>query len=165
MAHMNYGCMHPSPKTTEYPVAGSQYFPHIGPSLVNITTGYVTLAETADTTIFGVAVVPKGRGNPTNTSDDYWMSNAVDGVDKIPIIKVDSGYNFLLLADDTPTAAQAGDTCDLTAANAAGVDYVDIGTSSTTVFIIQGRGVDYDARAGANDVVVKINPEIRQSDN
>ena len=162
---MNYGCMHPSPKTTEYPVAGSQYFSHIGPNLVDITTGYITLAESADATVFGVAVVPKGRGNPTNTSDLYWMSNAVDGVDKIPIIKVDSGYNFLFLADDTPTAAQAGDRCDILVANAANADYADIGENTTGVLIIQGRGVDYDARAGANDVVVKLNPETRQSDN
>ena len=164
MAHMNYGCMHPSPKTTEYPVAADQFFSHIGPNLVNITTGYITLAETADTTIFGVAVVPKGRGNPANTSDLYWKSNGTSGVDKIPIIKVDSGYNFLFLADDTPTASQAGNACDLTAANAAGVDYVDIGNSTNDIFIIQGRGVDYNADAGANDVVVKLNREVRQGD-
>ncbi len=165
MAHMNYGCMHPDPKTTEYPVKGSQYFGHAGPNLVNLDgSGYVTLLETADSTVFGVAIVPTGRGNPTNTSDLYWMSSATDAQDRIPIIKTDSNYNFLLLADDTPTASQAGDTCDLTATNSASVDYVNIGTTSTTVFVIQGRGVDFDNRAGANDVVVKLNREVRQSD-
>ena len=165
MAHMNYGCMHPSPKTTEYPVVADQFFSHIGPNLVYLdSSGYVTKALSATTTIFGVAVVPKGRGNPANTSDLYWKSSGTDAQDKIPIIKVDSGYNFLFLADDTPTAAQAGDACDLTAVNDANPDYVDIGTSDVNVFIIQGRGVDYDNRAGANDVVVKINPETRQSD-
>ena len=165
MAHMKYGCMHPSPKTTEYPVAASQYFPHIGPSLVNLdSSGNVTLLETADTSVFGVAVVPTGRGNPANTSDVYWMSSATAAEDRIPIIKTDSNYNFLLLADDTPTAAQAGDACDLTAANAAGVDYVDIGNSTNDIFIIQGRGVDFNADAGANDVVVKLNQVHAQGD-
>ncbi len=163
MAHMNYGCMHPNPKTTEYPVAANQYFPHVGPSLVDVNgTGFLTLAETADSAIFGVAIVPTGRGNPTNTSDLYWMSGP-EGQDRIPVIKVDSGYSFLLLADDTPAVSQAGDNCDLTATNSASVDYVNIGTSSTAVFIIQGRGVDFDNRAGANDVVVKLNPAKRQS--
>ena len=162
---MKYGCMHPSPKTTEYPVAASQYFPHIGPSLVNLDgSGNVTLLETLDTSVFGVAVVPTGRGNPTNTSDSYWMSSATAAEDRIPIIKTDSNYNFLLLADDTPTASQAGNACDLTAANAAGVDYVDIGTSTNDIFIIQGRGVDYHADAGTNDVVVKLNRTKRQGD-
>jgi hypothetical protein len=165
MANMNYGCMYPNPKTTEYPVAASQYFPHVGPNLVDVDgSGNLTLAETATATIFGVAIVPTGRGNPTNTSDLYWMSSATAAQDKIPVIKVDSGYNFLFLADDTPTASQAGDTCDLTATNSASEDLVNIGTSSTTVFIIQGRGVDFDNRAGANDVVVKLNPETRQGD-
>ena len=169
MAHMKYGCMHPSPKTTEYPVAASQYFPHIGPSLVNLDgSGNVTLLETADTTVFGVAIVPTGRGNPTNTSDVYWLSSATAAEDRIPIIKTDSDYSFLMLADDTPTASQAGNACDLTAATdkSAGtvVDYVNIGTSSTDIFIIQGRGVDFVADAGANDVVVKLNRTKRQGD-
>ena len=162
---MNYGCMHPSPKTTEYPVAASQYFAHTGPNLVYLDgSGYLTKALTATATIFGVAIVPTGRGNPTNTSDVYWMSSATAAEDKIPVIKVDSGYSFLMLADDTPTASQAGNACDLTAVNDANLDYVNIGTSSTDIFIIQGRGVDFDNRAGDNDVVVKINREVRQGD-
>ena len=165
MAHMNYGCMHPSPKTTEYPVAASQYFGHAGPNLVNLdSSGNVTLLETADTSCFGIAIVPTGRGNPTNTSDVYWMSSATAAEDRIPIIKTGSNYNFLLLADDTPTASQAGDACDLTATNSASVDYVNIGTSTKDIFIIQGRGVDFDNRAGANDVVVKLNQVHAQGD-
>jgi hypothetical protein len=166
MAHMNYGCMHPSPKTTEYPVAASQYFAHNGPNLVYLDgSGNVTKALTsATTTIFGIAVIPTGRGNPTNTSDVYWMSSATAAEDRVPVIKVDSNYNFLLLSNGTPTASQAGDACDVLAVNDANPDYVAVATSTTDVMIIQGRGVDFDNRATTADVVVKLNRTKRQSD-
>ena len=165
MAHMNYGCMHPNPKTTEYPVVASQYFAHDGPNLVYIdASGFLTKALTATVAILGVAVIPKGRGNPTNTSDVYWMSSATDGQDRVPVIKVDGDYNFLMKADATPTAALAGDVCDILAVNDANLDYADIGEDSYDVLIIQGRGVDFDNRAGTNDVVVKLNPILRQGD-
>ena len=156
---MKYGCLHPNPKTTEYPVATGVYFRHDQPNMVYLdASGNLALVVTATTYAKGVAVVPKGRGS--GTSDDYYLSVAGD---RFPVIDVDSGYDFLWLADATPTAAQAGDACDLLGDDDGTAFYVDIGTSSTDMLIIQGRGVDYKADAGANDVVVKMNPAKRQT--
>lgn len=163
MAHQRYGCLNPNPKTVEYPVAASQYFRHDGPNIVYLDgNGRVALALAATATVFGYGIVPKGRG--VGTSDDYWLSSATAGADYMAVIPVDENEEYLLLADDTPTASQAGDSCDLDAVNDGTVYYVNIGTSSTAICIIQGRGVDYHAKAGANDVVIKINPAKRQTD-
>lgn len=164
MAHMRYGCLSPNPKTIMYPVAASQYFRHDYPHFVFLDgSGHVELAVTATATIFGcVAAVPKGQGS--GSSDDYWLSSATAGADELPIILTDEHESYLFLADDTPTASQAGDECDLLVDNDGTAGYIDIGTSSTDVCIIQGRGVDFKADAGTNDVVVKINPEFRQHD-
>jgi len=163
MAHLRYGCIYPVPETVEYPVAASQYFRHDAPNFVYLdSNGRVTLALAATATIFGYAIVPKGRG--AGTSDDYWLSSATAGADKIGVIPATANYSFLCLADDTPTASQAGNCCDLDAINDGTAYYVNIGTSSTDVLIIQGRGVDFKADAGANDVVVKINPTKIQVD-
>lgn len=162
MAHMKYGCLDPNPRTTEYPVAAGVYFRHDQPNIVFIdSSGNLALAVTATATVKGVAIVPKGTGAGTN--DNYYLSNGA-GVDRFPVIDVDEGYNFLWLADDTPTASQAGDACDLLGDDDGTVFYVNIGTASTEILIIQGRGVDYKADAIANDVVVKMNPAKRQTD-
>ena len=163
MAHTRYGCLHPDPETVEYPVAASQYFRHDGPNFVYLDgSGHVTLALAATATLFGYAVIPKGRG--AGTSDNYWLSSATAGADKVAVIPATGNYSFLCLADDTPTAAQAGDACDLDAVNDGTAYYANIGTSTTNVLIIQGRGVDFKADAGTNDVVVKINPTLIQQD-
>ena len=161
---MRYGCLNPNPKTKMYPVAASQYFKHDYPWFVFLDgSGQVELAVTATDKIFGcVAAVPKGQGS--GSSDAYWLSSATAGQDELPIITVDQNELFLFLADDTPTASQAGNACDLLVDNDGTAGYIDIGTSSTDVCIIQGRGVDFKADAGTNDVVVKLNPAKRQTD-
>jgi len=164
MAHTKYGPLSGAPfKTVEYPVAASQYFRHDGPNFVYLDgSGHVTLALAATATLFGYAIIPKGTG--AGTSNDYWLSSATAGADKVAVIPATQDVSYLCLADDTPTAAQAGDNCDLDAVNDGTAYYVDIGTSTTDVLIIQGRGVDFKADAGANDVVVKIDPLKIQSD-
>lgn len=160
---MRYGCLNPNPKTVEYPVAASQYFRHDGPNFVYLDgNGRVTLALAATATLFGYAIIPKGRG--AGSSDNYWLSSATAGADKIPVIPATENERFLCLADDTPTASQAGDACDLDAVNDGTAYYVDIGTSTTDVLIIQKVGTDVKADAGTNDVVVIINPATVQTD-
>ena len=167
MAHIRYGCLNPNAKTVEYPVAASQYFRHDGPNFVYLdSSGHLTLVVTATTTIFGYAIVPKGGGAGTSPND-YWLSSAIAGADRIPVIVTDENEDYICLADALATAAQAGDECDLLTDNDGTACYVDIGTSSTDVLIIQGlASADPYKIAGAatNDVVVKINPEFRQHD-
>ena len=163
MASLKYGCLHPAPKTTELPVAASQYFYHDGINLVDLDgNGNVTLLLTADTSVYGFAIVPKGRG--AGTSDNYWLSSATAAADKIQVIKADEGYEFLLPADDTVTAAMRGNACDIVATNDGTATTVDVGTSSTDVLIIQDLGTNRVASASATDVVVKFNPNEIQRD-
>ena len=165
MASLKYGCLSPTaPKTTEYPVAASQYFYHNGINVVYLDgSGNVTLALTATATVLGIAVVPKGRG--AGASDDYWLSSATAGADKIPVIDALDGYEFLLPADDTVTAAMRGNACDLIAANDGTATKVDVGTSSTDIFHIIDLGTNRKGSdAVATDVVVKFNIAKRQAD-
>lgn len=163
MASVKYGCLHPAPKTVELPVAASQYFYHNGVNAVYLDgSGLVTLALTATGSLYGWAVVPKGRG--AGTSDNYWLSSATAGADKIQVVKADEGYEFLFPADDTVTAAMRGNACDLIAVNDGTATTVDVGTSSNDVFIIQDLGTNRVAKASATDVVVKFNPSEIQKD-
>lgn len=163
MASLKYGCTDPSPKTTIYPVAASQYFYHNGVNAVYLdSSGNVTLALTATATLLGIAIVPKGRG--AGASDDYWLSSATAGADKIPVIAAGDGYKFICPADDTVTAAMRGNACDLIAVNDGTATTVDVGTSSTDVFIIQDLATNVKNGAAATDVVVKINPAKVQAD-
>jgi hypothetical protein len=163
MASIKYGCLHPHPETIELPVAASQYFYHNGVNAVYLdSNGLVTLALTATATIYGIAVVPKGRG--AGSSDNYWLSSATAGKDKIPVIPATAGLSFLLPADDTVTASMRGNACDLIAVNDGTATTVDVGTSSTDVFIIQDLGTNVKADASATDVVVKVNPAKVQAD-
>ena len=156
MASIKYGCLDPSPKTQEYPVAATQYFYHEGVNAVMLdTNGRLRLMLTADETIFGIAIAPKGRG--AGSSDLYWLSSATAGVDKIPVILAKDRYSFLLPADDTVTAAMKGNACDVIAVNDGTATTVDVGTGSQDVFIIQDLGTNVSESASATDVVVKMN--------
>lgn len=163
MAHLRYGPLNPGCKTVMMPVAASQFFRHDGPNAVYLdSSGHVTLALTATATLWGVAIVPAGRG--AGTSDDYWKSSATAGYDKIPVVPISENEYFLCKSDGTPTASQAGNACDLIAVNDGTATTVDIGTSSTDVFLIVGRGVDFKKDAATADVVIQLNPAKRQAD-
>ncbi len=167
MAHMVYGCMNPKAKTTMMPVAASQYFQHAGHSIVYVNgSGHLVaaLTDTSTTKVFGAAKIPKGRGNSTNTSDDYWLSSATAAVDYLPVIKADSGEDFLFVSDGTPAVTSIGDDCDIINVNTASVKTVDIGTTSNDDLIIHGRGVDRHSRATSADVVVQFNIAEIQAD-
>ena len=163
MASLKYGCLSPAPKTKEYPVAATQYFYHNGINVVFLDgSGNATLALTATGTVLGIAIVPKGRG--AGTSDNYWLSSASAAADKIPVIDALDGYEFLLPADDTVTAAMNGNACDLIAVNNGTATTVDVGTSSTDIFHIIDLGTNVKSDAVATDVVVKFNKAKRQAD-
>ena len=157
MASLVYGCISTGMECHEYPVAASQYFYHEGINFVDISSGYVSKVETADTAIYGFAIVPAGRGVNTS-SDTYWQSGSSAGDDNILVV-TDKDALFLLPADATPTLASDGVLCDLIAANDANgvAEYVDIGTSSTDVLqIVDWEGSKYGG--ATNSVVVRINP-------
>jgi hypothetical protein len=163
MASIKYGCLHPDPETKIYPVASGQFFYHNGVNAVYLDgSGNVTLAITSTATLLGIAIVPKGRGS--GTSDNYWKSSGTAGEDKIPVIPGIKGYSFLFPADDTATAGQRGDACDLISVNDGTATTVDIGTSSTDVFIIQDLATNIKNGAAATDIVVRLNLAKLQAD-
>lgn len=162
MASLNYRCTNPLAKTVELPVAASQYFYHNGINLVYLdSNGRVTLALTATATLYGWAIVPTGRG--AGSSDDYWLSSATAGADKIQVVRAIEGETFILPADATVTQSMVGNACDIIAVNDGTATQVDVGTSSTDVLLIEGLGSRY-AGGAATDVEVRINPLKIQAD-
>ena len=170
MAHMTYGCTNPNVKTKMMPVAASQYFQHAGHNIVYVNdTGHLVgaLTDTSTSQVFGTAIIPKGRGNTTNTSDDHWISSATAAADYVPVITADNpGYEFLWVSDGTPAATDFGFACDILNTNDATTEdaTVDIATSDNDDLIIQGLGVEYNAKATAADVVVTFNKAEIQAD-
>ena len=165
MASIKYGCIDPSPKTHMYPVAASQYFYHNGVCAVDLdSSGNLTVLETADASIFGVAIPPAGRGNTTNTSDLYWLSSATAAADRIPVILAKDDHLFLMPADTTVTAAMRGNACDIVAANSATASYVNTSAADRNIFVIEDLGTSVCGYASATDVVVKINKNVIQAD-
>lgn len=163
MASLKYGCIHPHPETVEVPVAASQYFYHNGVNAVYLdTSGHATLALTATATLYGIAIVPKGRG--AGTSDDYWKSSATAGKDKIAVIPATAGHKFMLPGNITATAAMKGGAWDLIAVNDGTATTVDLDTSSTDVFIVDDLATNVVAGAGIADVIARINPAKIQAD-
>ena len=161
MASLKYRCLTGDARSYEYPVAASQYFYHNGESFVYLdSSGHVTKAATATTTLLGWAIVPTGQG--AGTSDNYWKSSATAGADKIAVI-VDPEALFLCPADAATTAGDAGNACDLVTVNDGTQGLVDVGTSSTDVLVIVKAGT-YVEGGASTDVVVKLNPTKRQSD-
>ncbi len=164
MASLKYRCLKLNPKIVEVPVAASQYFYHNGINLVYLdSNGRAALALTATATLYGYAIVPKGRG--AGASDAYWLSSATEGKDKIAVIPISGNEDatFLLPADDTVTAAMKGNACDIIAVNDGTATTVDVGTSSKDVLIIEDVGTSV-AGGSATDVVVKFNPAKVQAD-
>jgi hypothetical protein len=163
MAHPRYGCLTANAKTTEYPCNADEVWHHAGANVCYLDgSGYISQALGSTEKVFGYANIPAGMGAGSATAS--WKAGD-DGVDKIPVIPATAGEEFLLPSDGTPTIAQVGNACDII--NTASTDtasLVDIGTSSTDVFIIQGIGTDYHAGASTTDVVVKFNPAELQAD-
>ena len=150
-----YGCITGVPRSVMLPVAASQYINRSTGAFVHLdTSGHVTTALTANTYLYGYVGCPAGHG--AGTSDNYWLSSATAGADKIPVIRVSDDVEFLMPADDTVTQAYVGRTADLVSVNDGTVQNIDIGTTSTDLFLIQAIGTA--AGGTTTDIVVKINP-------
>jgi hypothetical protein len=161
MASLKYGCLTLNVPTVEVSVAASQYFYHNGVNLVYLdSSGYATLALTATGTVYGVAIVPAGRG--AGASDNYWLSSATAGADKLHVIPVSAGAKFMFPADTTVTEAMKGNACDLVAVNDGSATYVNTSASSTDIFLIQDLGLNHNG--STTDVIVTINPAKVQAD-
>ena len=164
MAHPRYGCLNPKAATVEYPCNASEVWHHAGANVCLLdASGYITQALGSSATVFGYAIVPTGMGAGSAVAS--WKAGA-DGVDKIPVIPATAGEEFLLPTNGTPAITQVGNCCDIVHASAtdAIASLVNVATSSTDIFIIQGIGTDYHAGAASSDVVVKFNPAKIQTD-
>ena len=164
MASIKYGCLNPNAKTKEYPVAASQYFAHEGFNPVQLDgDGNLIGALSAASTLFGVAIVPKGRGNATNTSDDYWLSSATAAKDRIPVVLAVDGEQFLVPTATTVAAAtHVGNAYDIVGVNTASTHYVNLAATAIKVVVCVDLGVNVNADAAVTDAVVIINPTLYQ---
>ena len=162
MASLKYGCITPNAKGRTYPVAASQKFKHEGGGFVHLdASGHVTLSLTATGTLFGFVEAPAGKGAGSDAA--VWQSSATAGADKVHVI-TDRDAEFVVPADASVAASDAGNACDLIGVNDGTAQQADIGTSTTDVLIIQKQATEIGAGFAATDVVVKINPAKIQSD-
>ena len=156
-----YGCITGVPRSKMYPVAASQYINRSTGAFIYMDgSGHVTTALTASQKLFGYVGCPAGHG--AGTSDSYWKSSATAGADKIPVIRLSRDLEFLMPADEAPTASQVGDACDLLSVNNGTAQQIDVGTSTNNVFLIQNVGTT--AGGSTTDVIVKMNPAELQID-
>ena len=162
---MIYGPLNADAETVEYPANADEVWHHAGANFCFLgADGFVTQALTGTSTLFGYAIIPKGTGAGTAVAS--WQASATDGKDKIPVVLATSGETFVVPADDTVTAGQAGDVCDITNGSAtdATASVVNIGTSSEDVLSIQGLALGRVPGAAGTDVLVKINLANLQAD-
>jgi len=165
MASLIYGALNPNVETVEYKVNADEVWHHAGATFCILgADGYVTQALSGTATIFGYAIIPKGVG--AGTASASWKASATDGKDTVAVVLASAGETFIVPADDTATLGQSGNACDLLNASATDstVSLVDIGASSTDVFIIQGLATDRVAAAAGTDILVKVNPAKLQAD-
>ena len=155
--HLRYGSIDLAPETKYVGVLASQFFRHDGVNAVifDASTGFARLALTADAKIDGIAIVPKGEG--AGSDSDYWKSSATSGEDKIGIVVARKDTRFILPASTTVTQAMVGDLVDLIAVNDGTATTVDVGASTTDIFIVDDLGINVKADAKVTDVVVRIN--------
>lgn len=164
MASLKYGRITPpAGRSIECEVAASQYFYHNGVNVVyKDANGRLTLALTATGTVVGMAIVPGGRG--AGTSDDYWLSSATAGKDKIAYIPISDDDEFMLPSDATIAISDRGNKCDIIAVNDGTATLVDPDASAVGLFIIQDLATNRVANALATDVIVKFNIAKQQAD-
>jgi hypothetical protein len=140
-----------------YPVAASQLIQFIGGSLVYAdSSGHMTLALTATTTLFGWAVAPtSAQYGSTDSTNGYWTSSSTAGLSKIlvyPFI-ANPGLVFKMhtILASTSTglcvAARVGETADIVGVNDGTRQYAVPGTQSTDVLAFLALCEDGDTDA------------------
>lgn len=154
MASIKYGCITPSVESVEMPVAASQKFKHDSANFVILdASGHIRLALTADTALFGYAIIPKGRG--AGTDDGVWESSSIAGKDKILVVK-DPEARYLIPASGEVTQVNAGNAYDLIGVNDGSAQIVNLAAGVYDVVVVEKPGTTIE-RGGTNDAVVRIN--------
>lgn len=161
MPSIKYGCITPAVESVEMPVAASQKFKHDSANFVVLDNdGNVRLALTADGTLYGYAIIPKGRG--AGSDEGIWESSSTAGKDKILIVK-DPDARYLVPASGAVTQANAGNAYDLIGVNNGTAQVINLAAGNNDVVVIEKPGTSI-ARGGVNDAVVRINYSKFQGD-
>jgi hypothetical protein len=161
MPSIKYGCITPAVESVEMPVAASQKFKHDSANFVVLDNdGNIRLALTADATLYGYAIIPKGRG--AGDDDGVWESSSTAGKDKILVVK-DPDARYLIPASSPITQSNVGNAYDLIGVNDGTAQIVNLAAGNNDVVVIEKPGTSIE-RGVANDAVVRINYSKFQSD-
>lgn len=155
MASFNYRCLTPNVAVEEHLVKADEKFFHEGAHFVVLNgSGLARVCINNETSIYGWALVPQGRGD--GTSDAYWQANS-SGTSKIMVV-VDEDAKFLVPADDTVAIASVGDAMDfiLPASSDGTIQTMDLGETNQNVVRIVGIGTSLKG-GSTTDAIVKIN--------
>lgn len=155
MASLKYRCLTPNVQVEEQPVAASMKFAHEGAAFCYLDgSGHVTVCAVGANEIYGWVLVPQGTG--AGSTDTYWQSNAVAGVDKVMVI-VDRKARFFVPLDAAITQANVGNALDIATppSNNGAVQTMDVGTTGDDVARIVGLGTAVKGGA-TTDAIVKV---------
>jgi len=165
MSEVRYGPVIGDYRAVELPVAASQMFHPNGAAFVYLdSSGYVTLAITATTYLFGWALVPRSLAG-TDLANGYWTSNATAGASKVPVIAAAMNPKVAYRVPTTAAgglavAARIGECSDLVGVNDGTIQYATPGTNATDVLLNVALPEDGDT----NSIIVTFNPNTIQRD-
>ena len=155
MASLKFRCLTPNVTVEEHLVKADEKFFHEGSHFVVLNaSGLARVCINNETSIYGWALVPQGRGN--GSSDAYWQANS-GGTSKIMVV-VDEDARFLVPLDDVITEANLGNAMDfvLPASSDGTIQTIDVGESSQNVVRLVGLGTSLKGGT-TSDGIVKIN--------
>lgn len=126
-------------KGFDIPVAASQYFNPRGGSVIYLdSSGHVTLALTATTTVFGWAMVPHSfLYGTTDHANGYKISSSTAGADTLFVYPFACNPGMILKMPCTTSGAviaRRGELVDMVAVNDGTAQYVNTAASSTDIF-------------------------------
>jgi len=126
------------------PIAASQYFAFGGGAFGDLnSSGHYTIAETADTALWGWALAPKSVTATAGLT--YYLSSSTAGADKLFVIHCVETVFDMPTSTATMAASQVGELCDLISTNGATTpQYANVGTNSTDVLRVVGGDITLD---------------------
>ena len=160
VASVKYGRVTALGRPMRLPFAASQPFHNRGAAFVLVdSSGYVTAGIAASTALFGWFECPgwsPGSVLVTSTTGGYvWTSSSVAGTDYSGVVPAVVGEQFRCPTDAALEETHFGAAADIVV-QTGNIQQVDLGTTSTDLLLVLGKGELIDA--GLSEAIVGINP-------
>lgn len=152
---VKYGRVTSLGRPMRLPFAASQIFHRRGAAFVTVdASGYVTAGAAADTALFGWWEVPGFSPGASEVSGSIFTTSSTAGTDYQGVVPAVPGEQYRVPTDAALTETMFGQACDIVVSS--NQMLADVGTSTTDVLLILGKGEFIDA--GLSEAIVTINP-------